>query len=56
MEHWASVEEIWEPLERDRRRQGRAGLPMSGAAANSKLPLIFPLLYSWLVAMNLMVI
>lgn len=32
---------------------GRSGgLPMSSAAAHSKLPLIFPLLYSWLVAMN----
>jgi hypothetical protein len=32
---------------------GRSGgLPMTSAAAYSKLPLIFPLLSSWLVAMN----
>ena len=36
---------------------GRAGgLPMRSAAPKSKLPLIFPLLGSWLVAMNLLVI
>jgi hypothetical protein len=32
---------------------GRSGgLPMTSAAAYSKLPSIFPLLSSWLVAMN----
>jgi hypothetical protein len=35
---------------------GRSGgLPMGSAAVKSKLPLIFPLLDPWLVAMNTMV-
>ena len=56
MEHWASIEEIWEAGEAVIVSGREGGLPMSSAAPNSKLPLIFPLLDCWLVAISLIVI